>query len=242
MNVVVRGLYYYTGKAGLRVGMRVFLQPDPTNHYDSNAVAVNRRDGTLIGHINRSDAALLSPCLLGGMEVEATVHSINKGERKGESCVISLDIPEEFRKTLTRQPVIHKPSGHDPPKQSYTSSYSTGYPHTKLRQPSVRLPESSVTPPVQTPPPTITPTQQSSCFVATVVFESPNHPTVEWLRWWRDNRLIQHVLGRAFVSVYQHTGPLFAKVVARWPAMRLILKKWLERFVTWKKEANASAR
>jgi hypothetical protein len=211
--------------------MRVFLQPDPTNHYDSNAVAVNRRDGTLIGHINRSDAALLSPSLLGGMEVEATVHSINKGKRKVESCVISLDIPEEFRKALTRQPVIHKPSGHDPPKQTYTSSYSTGYPHTKIRQPSV-----------QTPPPAITPTQQSSCFVATVVFESPNHPTVEWLRWWRDNHLIQNFLGRTFVSVYQHTGPLFAKVVARLPAMRLILKKLLERFVTWKKEANASAR
>jgi hypothetical protein len=156
-------------KTGLRVGMRVFLQPDPTNHYDSNAVAVSRREGTLIGHINRSDAALLSPCLLGGMEVEATVHSISKGKRKGEFCVISLDIPEEFRQTLTRQPVIHQPPGHYPPKHSDTSFYSTGYSLTIPRQPSVHLPERPVTPPVHTPPPNLTPTPQSSCFVATVI-------------------------------------------------------------------------
>ncbi len=197
MKVVVRGLYYYSGKAGLRVGMKVLLQRDPSNKYDSNAVAVTRLEGTLIGHVNRSDAALLSPCLLEGMKVEATVHSMHQGRPSGESCVLDLEIPEEFRKRFALQQTVHA---------------------------SPSRPTSN---------------EKSSCFVATVVFESPDHPTVEWLRWWRDTHLVQHVAGRLFVDVYRHAGPLLARVVAHTPTIGGYLKNWIERFVVWKIKRHA---
>ncbi len=172
--------------------MRVRLQPDPSNKHDSNAVTVTRLEGTLIGHVNRYDAAILSPCLLEGMEVEATVHSMHKGKSSGISCVLDLKIPNKYSNRIEdNQP-------------AYTSSS------------------------------TQSPNQKSSCFVATVVFESPDHPTVEWLRWWRDTKLIKHVAGRLFIGFYRHIGPILARFVAHTPYVRGYLKNWIERFVVWK--------
>jgi hypothetical protein len=193
MKVTVRGLYYYLGRFGLRKGMQVRLRPEPTSRYDSNAVAVDRLDGTLIGYVNRIDAARLSPCLLRGMKVDATVYTIHQGKRNSVSCVVNLDISEESLQLLEEQQTVHAS------------------------------------------PPTQTSNQKSSCFVATVVFESPDHPTVEWLRWWRDTHLVRHVPGRLFVGFYRHTGPLLARLVAQTPSIRGHLKIWIERFVVWKR-------
>jgi hypothetical protein len=233
MKVVVRGLHYYAGKSGLRVGMRVILQADPSNPYDANAVAVQRRDGTLIGHVNRDDAALLSPCLLEGMEVEATVHSIKTGKTTAKSCVLNLDIPEEYQEALKRPP-SPKPSNPYPSKSIYPSTIRAERPRLPSWQPSIRPPERWDPPPSQPPPPKTVSAPESTCFVATVVFESPDHPTVEWLRWWRDQHLLKHVPGRMFVLGYQAIGPLIARYVSNRPALKVILRQWMDGFVAWK--------
>jgi hypothetical protein len=224
MKVVVRGLYYYGGKVGLRVGTRVLLQADPNNKFDSNAVAVTRLEGTLSGHVNRSDAAVLSPFLLEGMEVEATVHSINQGTRSGISCVLDLEIPEGFREAFERSSSTTLPR-NNPPKQSFPSTFKTDRPKIQSVQPSVRSPDHRAAHPFPVAD------QKSSCFVATVVFESPIHPSVEWLRWWRDEHLARHFLGRMFILVYRYGGPLLASYVAHHPALKLILRQWVDRFV-----------
>ena len=201
MNVVVRGLHYYAGKHGLLVGMRVVLHPEPSNRHDSNAVSVHLPEGRQIGHVNRVDAALLSPCLLDGMEVEAKVLSIHKGQRSGHSCVINLTIPEEFQHRLA------------------------------ARSPDCRQDCAGV--PAQIPSPVPRSPKESACFVATVVFESPEHPSVEWLRWWRDNHLVKHAAGRTFIWVYRHLGPHFADLIKERPCLRPVLKQWIDQFVAW---------
>ena len=52
------------------------------------------------------------------------------------------------------------------------------------------------------------------CFVATAAYGDPSHPDVMALRRFRDERLLGHASGRAFVRVYYALGPKLARVVA----------------------------
>lgn len=48
------------------------------------------------------------------------------------------------------------------------------------------------------------------CFVATAAYGGPDHPEVAAMRHLRDDRLMRHPLGRAFVRVYWSVGPHLA--------------------------------
>ncbi|WP_410216566.1 CAP domain-containing protein [Paracoccus sp. (in: a-proteobacteria)] len=52
-----------------------------------------------------------------------------------------------------------------------------------------------------------------SCFVATAAYGSRMHPDVVTLRRFRDEILVKHRVGRAFVRLYWLVGPQLAKVV-----------------------------
>lgn len=52
------------------------------------------------------------------------------------------------------------------------------------------------------------------CFVATAAYGDRLHPEVVALRRWRDERLVRHAAGRAFIRIYRIVGPLLARVVA----------------------------
>ncbi|WP_458232257.1 CFI-box-CTERM domain-containing protein [Roseateles sp. P5_E8] len=60
----------------------------------------------------------------------------------------------------------------------------------------------------------------ATCFVATAAYGDWRHPDVEYLRWFRDNVLIESFFGRAFTKTYWIVGPQFAKLVAPFPAVR----------------------
>ncbi len=52
------------------------------------------------------------------------------------------------------------------------------------------------------------------CFVATAAYGDGLHPDVRALRRWRDERLVRHAPGRAFIRAYWIIGPRLARVVA----------------------------
>lgn len=52
------------------------------------------------------------------------------------------------------------------------------------------------------------------CFVATAAYGDRRHPDVVALRRFRDEVLVHHAAGRAFVRVYRAVGPVLARVVA----------------------------
>lgn len=73
-----------------------------------------------------------------------------------------------------------------------------------------------------TPPPT-TPVEEEEessssggggCFVATAAYGSRSHPDVVRLRRYRDEILVRHALGRAFIGAYWRIGPRLARVVS----------------------------
>jgi hypothetical protein len=59
----------------------------------------------------------------------------------------------------------------------------------------------------------------SSCFIATMVYESPEHKQVKYLRHFRDNYLSKSKVGRFFIKYYYEFSP---KVVAKLQDNRLI--------------------
>lgn len=52
------------------------------------------------------------------------------------------------------------------------------------------------------------------CFVATAAYGDRRHPDVVALRRFRDEVLVHHAAGRAFVRLYRAVGPVLARVVA----------------------------
>ena len=73
----------------------------------------------------------------------------------------------------------------------------------------------------------------SSCFVATVVYGSPNTPELMELRNWRDNTLSRSYFGRHFVDFYYKYGPDAAKIVSKVPALKYVTRVCLDKIVLW---------
>ena len=59
-----------------------------------------------------------------------------------------------------------------------------------------------------------TATAGGACFVATAAYGDPAHPDVVALRSLRDDVLVRHPAGRAFVHAYRTAGPMLAPLVA----------------------------
>lgn len=74
-------------------------------------------------------------------------------------------------------------------------------------------------------------TSGATCFVASVSYGSPNHSDVMYLRWYRDNVLMRHRLGRAFSAFYWRVGPRLAKVVSLSSTARAIARAVIGQIV-----------
>lgn len=74
-------------------------------------------------------------------------------------------------------------------------------------------------------------TAGGSCFVATAAYGDPLHPDVAMLRRLRDEVLVHHPAGRAFIRAYWIIGPRLARLVdarrASGRASRLLLAPWV---------------
>lgn len=69
---------------------------------------------------------------------------------------------------------------------------------------------------------------QSKCFIATAVYEDPNHPDVRRLRVWRERTLRPRLYGRFMIWTYRWLGPLGAAMVRGAPMLRSPLRRLLE--------------
>lgn len=75
------------------------------------------------------------------------------------------------------------------------------------------------------------PTAKSGCFIATAVYGDHDHAQVLALRQFRDQRLMPHRLGRAFVSGYYRVSPPLADWLRGQPRLALAVRWLLDRVV-----------
>lgn len=69
------------------------------------------------------------------------------------------------------------------------------------------------------------------CFVATVIYESCEHPDVWMLRWFRDEIFRYSAVGRVIVQFYWILGPWFARRLGRHRLLRILLRSATHRLV-----------
>lgn len=69
-----------------------------------------------------------------------------------------------------------------------------------------------------------------ACFVATAAYGDPDAPEVRRLRAFRDRVLLTNSVGQAFVRAYYRVSPPFARVIARRPALRRLVRRALDAF------------
>lgn len=67
----------------------------------------------------------------------------------------------------------------------------------------------------------------SDCFIATAACGTSDHDDVLALRRFRDDVLLEHAIGRAFVRTYYAASPPVARWIARGPRRRRIVRKTL---------------
>ena len=63
----------------------------------------------------------------------------------------------------------------------------------------------------------------SKCFVATVCYENPNHPSLNTLRRYRDEVLIKYYMGRNFIHFYYKHGPKAAASIEDYPLLKILI-------------------
>ena len=78
----------------------------------------------------------------------------------------------------------------------------------------------------------------SSCFVATVCFGNPNHPTVEELRDFREQVLKTSFIGRCFIKVYYVVGPYLANGITFFPVIHSTIRQSLRSFLWISRKLN----
>ena len=86
--------------ARLQLGDRVWLDPEPDNPYDTNAIAVCRSNGEQIGYLNRHLAASIIPFFQAyGYPVKGKVTSITGSGWNGYSLgvVIGFKLPKQHQ-------------------------------------------------------------------------------------------------------------------------------------------------
>ena len=86
--------------ARLLRGDRVWLDREPTNHYDRNAISVCRENGEQIGYLNRHLAASLNSLFQAyGYPVKGRVTLLTGGNYNGYSlgCMISFKLPKQHQ-------------------------------------------------------------------------------------------------------------------------------------------------
>jgi hypothetical protein len=77
------------------------------------------------------------------------------------------------------------------------------------------------------------PGESSDCFIATAVYETPEHPDLDVFRDFRDNQLLTNSFGKWLVSVYYEIGPNLAKYIASQPKLKNFTHQKLKNLAQW---------
>jgi len=73
--------------------------------------------------------------------------------------------------------------------------------------------------------------KSSSCFIATAAYGSPVATELHKLRDWRDEILLNSLLGRCFVKVYYLVSPPIAKFVSQQPKLKLFFRFFINLLI-----------
>jgi hypothetical protein len=71
----------------------------------------------------------------------------------------------------------------------------------------------------------------ATCFIASAVYEDPNHIDVIVLRSFRDNKLSKNIFGRMFIKFYWAIGPCLARHLSNKPKLKIIIRKCIHSIV-----------
>lgn len=71
-------------------------------------------------------------------------------------------------------------------------------------------------------------TKNKSCYVATMVYKDIDHPKVELLRRYRDNKLSKHILGMKIIKFYYAYSPKWVVFLKDKEILNRIIKKCLD--------------
>jgi len=72
----------------------------------------------------------------------------------------------------------------------------------------------------------------SSCFIATTVYENPQHMNIITLRNFRDNFLNTFYLGKCFIDLYYYFGPYLARLLYNRQTLKTLVRKLLDVIVS----------
>jgi len=75
--------------------------------------------------------------------------------------------------------------------------------------------------------------KNSSCFIATAVYSTSNHPDLDTFREFRDQIMLSNSLGKLLMGIYYKLSPNIAKYVSTKPVLKNLLRPPLERLALW---------
>jgi hypothetical protein len=70
--------------------------------------------------------------------------------------------------------------------------------------------------------------KKDACFIATAAYGDAQAPEVEALRRFRDRKLLTNAPGTAFVRLYYRVSPPIARLIAKKPRLRTVVRKTLD--------------
>ncbi len=77
------------------------------------------------------------------------------------------------------------------------------------------------------------PGAKNDCFIATAVYETPEHPDLDVFRDFRDNQLLTNSLGTWLVGIYYKIGPSLAQYIASQPTLKKFTHQRLKHLAQW---------
>ncbi len=75
--------------------------------------------------------------------------------------------------------------------------------------------------------------QNSGCYIATAIYKSYDCPEVWTLRRFRDNILLENIIGKLFVKIYYFLSPTIVKYFGRTRIFNMLFKTTLDKFVAY---------
>jgi tetratricopeptide (TPR) repeat protein len=82
----------------------------------------------------------------------------------------------------------------------------------------------------------------SDCFIATAAYSTATHPDLDTFRQFRDEKLLNHSVGKHLVNIYYQIGPRIADYVEKQQDIKNFLREQLGRLAEWMRRQKASDR
>ena len=73
--------------------------------------------------------------------------------------------------------------------------------------------------------------ENKNCYIATLVYDDINHPNVEILRDYRDNKLLKYTIGQLFVRIYYFISPTAVRVLKPFKNIQNIIRLILDKLI-----------